>query len=163
MIPVEEIIEKLKLEKHPLEGGYFRETYRCKDRMEYEGKKHSISTAIYFLLTPDTFSEMHRLHIDEIFHFYMGDPVEMLHLYPDGRGERVIFSDDIDMGMQPQVVVPGNVWQGARLVPGGEYALMGTTVAPGFEFEHYKSGSRKELTDIYPDFKELIGSLTRKP
>jgi hypothetical protein len=161
-----DIIRILNLQKHPTEGGYFLETYRSKDFItEKRWGKRSFSTAIYYLLTgeSDSFSEMHRLDIDEIFHFYLGDPVEMLHLYPDGTGKQVLLGTDLDKGMYPQVLVPGKVWQGSRLLPGGKFALMGTTVAPGFEYTDYESGSRKELTTIYPEFKELISLLTRKP
>jgi predicted cupin superfamily sugar epimerase len=156
----------LNLQKHPTEGGYFLETYRSKEMVMDETRgKRSYSTAIYYMLTDeaDVFSEMHRLAIDEIFHFYLGDPVEMLHLYPDGKGERLILGNNIETGMRPQVLIPAGVWQGARLLPGGKFALMGTTVAPGFEYSDYQPGSRKELIDIYPGFKELITTLTRKP
>jgi predicted cupin superfamily sugar epimerase len=73
-------------------------------------------TAIYYLLTPETFSAMHRLPSDEIFHFYIGDPVEMLQLWPDGSIRVLILGSDILNGMQPQVVVPRGVWQGAKLL-----------------------------------------------
>ncbi len=166
MLTAEEVIKTLNLEKHPTEGGYFLETYRSKEIVTDKVRgKRSYSTAIYYMLTDeaDVFSEMHRLSVDEIFHFYLGDPVEMLHLYPDGRGERLIFGNDIKAGMRPQVLIPAGVWQGARLLPGGKFALMGTTVAPGFEYTDYQSGSRKELIDLYPQFRELITLLTRKP
>lgn len=159
----DEIIKKLGLQKHPTEGGYFLETYRSAETVTDEKRgKRSYSTAIYYMLTENTFSEMHRLGADELFHFYLGDPVEMLHLYPNGIGERVIFGTDISGGMRVQVTIPAGVWQGARLVPGGTFALMGTTMAPGFEYSEYQSGSRKELTDLFPEFKELIALLTRK-
>ena len=166
MITAEEVIRTLQLEKHPVEGGYFLETYRSKEIVtdKLRGGR-SYSTAIYYMLTnePGTFSEMHRLTVDEVFHFYFGDPVEMLFLYPDGSGKQVILGPGIEKGMRPQVVVPAGVWQGARLSPGGNFALMGTTVAPGFEYTDYLSGSRKELIKRYPDFKELLTALTRTP
>lgn len=160
-----EIIQLLKLQKHPAEGGYFLETYRSKDTFTNKRwGKRSFSTAIYYMLTDeaDSFSEMHRLNVDEIFHFYLGDPVEMVHLYPDGTGKQLLFGNVLNSGMLPQVLVPGGVWQGARLLPGGKFALMGTTVAPGFEYTDYCPGSRKELSALYPKFKELITLLTRK-
>lgn len=165
MITAEKIIETLNLQTHQ-EGGYFIETYRSGDIIPAPHQnKRCYSTAIYYMLTPDTFSEMHRLTIDEIFHFYLGDPVEMLHLYPDGKGERLIFGNDIEKGMQPQVLIPKDIWQGARLLPGGPFGftLMGTTVAPGFEYSDYQSGSRKDLTSQYPEFHKLITALTHKP
>ena len=68
---------------------------------------------------------MHRLVTDEVFHFYAGDPCEMIRLYPDGSGETVLFGNDLTLGQRPQVRVPRNVWQGMRLLPGGTFALMG--------------------------------------
>jgi uncharacterized protein len=163
---VEDIIQHLNLEKHPTEGGYFSETYRSKETIkDYKGSERSVSTAIFYLLTNETdaFSEMHRLQTDEIFHFYLGDPVEMLHLYPDGTGKKIIFGNDLANGMQPQVIVPANVWQGARLIEGGRFCLMGTTMAPGFEYSEYQSGSQKELSKRFPEYKKIIAELTRKP
>src|ERR1035438_4967125 len=81
----DEIKSLLKLEPHPAEGGYFRETYVALERVELPRGSRSVGTAIYYLLEPGTFSEMHVLASDEVFHFYLGDPVEMLQLYPDGR------------------------------------------------------------------------------
>ncbi len=166
MITAQEVIDALHLEKHPSEGGYFYETYRSPEIVSsLDRGQRSWSTAIYYLLSDETgvFSEMHRLALDEVFHFYLGDPVEMLHLYPDGRGERVILGTDLVTGMRPQVVVSGGVWQGCRVL-GGKYgfALMGTTVAPGFEYSDYESGCRGQLVQAYPQFTEQIAVLTRK-
>lgn len=163
MISAEEVIKILKLQEHPTEGGYFLETYRSREKTVDEyGVERSINTAIYYMLTEDTFSEMHRLRVDEIFHFYLGYPVEMLHLYPNGTGKQVLLGTDLKGGMLPQVLIPAGIWQGARLGSGGTFALMGTTAAPGFEYTDYQSGSRKELINLYPEFKEMIKALTRK-
>lgn len=165
MITPEEIIKSLNLQEHPIEGGYFFETYRSRESIQdSKGREWCAGTAIYYLLThkKNVFSEMHKVSTDEVFHFYLGDPVEMLHLYPNGEGRRVIFGNDIKKGMRPQLIVPAGVWQGARLLQGGKFALMGTTMAPGFEYADYRSGSRKELIQRYPDFKDLITALTRK-
>jgi predicted cupin superfamily sugar epimerase len=165
MITAEKIIKLLNLQKHQ-EGGYFVETYRSRKAVTVlQHGKRSNSTAIYYLLTPDTFSEMHRLTGDEIFHFYRGDPVEMLHLYPDGSVKHLLFGNELERGMHPQVLVPSGVWQGARPLPGGAFGftLMGTTMAPGFEYSDYQSGSRQKLIRQYPEFKELITTLTKKP
>jgi predicted cupin superfamily sugar epimerase len=126
----------------------------------YGGSRHA-STAIYYLLTSDTFSALHRLRGDEIFHFYLGDPVEMLHLKPDGTGETLTLGSAPNEGRHPQVVVPGGVWQGARIEDGGRFALLGCTVAPGFEREDFELGSRSALVREYPEFEPLIRALTR--
>jgi len=167
MITVEQLIALLHLQPHPGEGGYFVETYRSDESIRgnalphrYRGKR-SFATAIYYLLTPGSFSVMHRLQTDEIFHFYLGDPVEMLQLRPDGSGKTLLIGADISGGMQPQVVVPKGVWQGSRLLPGGRWALLGTTVSPGFEFSDFETGGRDLLIQSYPRFRDQILSLTR--
>jgi predicted cupin superfamily sugar epimerase len=163
----DELIALLNLSPHPAEGGFFAETYRCDEGVAADalplryGSPRSFCTAIYYLLTPHTFSAMHRLRSDEVFHFYAGDPVEMLHLRPDGTGELFILGSDIGAGMRPQLVVPRGVWQGARLKPGGSYALLGCTVAPGFDYADYQAASREELLRAYPTYRELILALTR--
>jgi predicted cupin superfamily sugar epimerase len=156
-----DIVEALRLEPHPTEGGYFRETYRSQEALEpASGGVRSVGTAIYYLLTAGTFSALHRLPGDEIFHHYLGDPVEMLLLHPDGSSAVVSLSSDLRLG-RPQRVVPGGTWQGSRLVPGGDYALLGTTMAPGFDYGDYESGTAA-LLDAYPDRGERIaGLLTR--
>jgi hypothetical protein len=167
MITADQIIALLNLTPHPKEGGYFRETYRSSETVsektlprQYEGIR-SFATAIYYLLTPETFSAIHRLQSDEIFHFYLGDPVEILQLWPDGTGRILVLGSDLLKKMQPQVVVPRGVWQGARLYKNGRFALLGATVSPGFEFADYESGERDELINSYPQFRERIIALTK--
>ncbi len=162
-----ELIARLGLQPLPLEGGYYRETYRSADSLppsvlagRYASSK-SAGTAIYYLLTPETFSALHRLPTDEIFHFYLGDPVHMLQLLPDGRGQIIVLGSDLAAGQHPQLVVPRGTWQGSRLAPGGSFALLGTTMAPGFDFADYEPGDRSNLQGRYPTFADLIGQLTR--
>ncbi|MDY7010366.1 MAG: cupin domain-containing protein [Planctomycetota bacterium] len=160
------IIEHFALEPLEGEGGFYRETYRSGEKIpaaalpgRYSSEKH-FATAIYYLLTPETFSAIHRLVSDEIFHFYLGDPVTMLRLYPDGKGETVILGPDIEAGQRLQCVVPRGVWQGMFLNPGGQFALMGTTVAPAFDFDDYQTARRDDLIQKYPDFAKIIQRLT---
>ena len=161
-----ELIAFLKLQPHPREGGFFRETYRAADQLPaaalppHYGSPRSAGTAIYYLLTPDTCSALHRLGSDEIFHFYLGSPVRMLRLFPDGQGKEIVLGPDLMNGQEVQVVVPRGVWQGSVLEPGGEFALLGCTVAPGFEYADYEHGSRAELAARYPAFADLIERLT---
>ena len=168
MSTADQIKSLLNLKPHPKEGGYFVETYRSSEHItkdalpaRYKGDR-SLATAIYYLLTPDTFSAMHRLQTDEVFHFYAGDPVEMLQLWPDDSGRVITLGPDILNGMHPQVIVPKGVWQGARLIRRGRFALLGTTISPGFEFADYKPGHRELLVKSYPEFRDLIIALTRK-
>lgn len=152
-----DVIAILGLEPHVQEGGYFRETYRSKIQFGAS----SLSTAIYYLLTPNTRSHMHCLYTDEVFHFYLGDAVEQLQLWPDGSARIELLGPDLPRGHRVQLVVPGGVWQGARLLAGGNWALMGTTMAPGFRPEEFRLGERESLSKRWPAFSELIRDLTR--
>ncbi|MGE4528738.1 MAG: cupin domain-containing protein [Rhodospirillaceae bacterium] len=163
---IKTLIAELGLTPHPSEGGYFRETWRAAQILsdpnllrDYGGPRCA-GTAIYYLLTPQTLSAMHRVRSDEIFHFYLGDAVEQLRLTPGGKGEIVHLGSDIAAGERPQSLVPQNTWQGARLKPGGSFALMGCTVSPGFEFADYEHGNRASLTTEWPAFAEMIEILT---
>lgn len=163
----DEIKALLGLTPLTVEGGYFAETYRSGDLVSpeqfggrYESRR-TVATAIYYLLEPGTFSEMHRVKSDEIFHFYLGDPVEMLQLWPDGSSRVVTLGTDLESGMRPQVVVPRGVWQGCRLRQGGTVALLGCTVSPGFEYADYESGQCEDLAARWPDQKQRIAGLTR--
>lgn len=166
MPSAEELIRHLGLQPHPKEGGYFRETYRAGESWpagsvptRYQGPR-SASTAIYYLLTPNTYSALHRLQTDEIFHFYLGDPIRMLQLDPDGQGRTLVLGSDVMKGQHLQVVVPRGLWQGSCLEPDGKFALVGCTVAPGFEYVDYESGDRKNLSAQYPAFVDMIHRLT---
>ncbi len=164
----EEVKKRWGLQAHPVEGGWYVRTYEAAEHLaaagfsdgRYEAARRT-GTAIYYLLEPETFSEMHRLKSDEIFHFYMGDAVEMLHLLPDGSGRRMVLGTDLVAGERPQIVVERGVWQGSRLKEGGSWALMGCSVSPGFEFEDYEEGSRAELSAEWPEFADHITRLTR--
>ena len=163
------IIAALGLVPHPKEGGWFRETYRSGEALpapalpaRYGGPR-AAATAIYYLLTPSTYSALHRLASDEVFHFYAGDAVEQLRLFPDGRGEIATIGSELAAGQRPQVLVPRGVWQGARLAPGGRYALLGCTVAPGFDYADYESGDGASLAAAYPAFAARIAALAPAP
>lgn len=155
----EEIIDRLDLAAHPEEGGFFRETYRSETNFEpghpFSGRR-SHGTAIYYLLTAETCSAMHRLPGDEVFHFYLGDPVEMLELNESGRGRVTTLGPDL-RSMKVQHVVQGGTWQGSRLVDGGRWALLGTTMAPGFSYEDYEHGT-DGLLERFPRFSEMIAA-----
>jgi uncharacterized protein len=159
-LTAERLIAALGLRPLPVEGGWFRETYRCPETVRRGASERTVGTAIYFLLTPDTFSALHRLASDEVYHFYLGDPVELLTLGPDG-GRVTALGPDLLGGQVPQFVVPRGVWQGSRLVPGGSIALLGTTMAPGFDFADFELGDRAQLAMDYPEFAEWVRRLTR--
>jgi predicted cupin superfamily sugar epimerase len=166
MNTAEKLVKLLGLKSHP-EGGYYRETYRSDEIIEkgalperYRGDRR-YGTAIYYLLTRETFSALHRIKTDEIYHFYLGDPVELVQLLPDSSGCVVMLGNDLASGEQVQTVVSRGTWHGAQLVEGGNYALLGTTVSPGFEFADFEIGDRNELIRSYPSFSDKIIALTR--
>jgi predicted cupin superfamily sugar epimerase len=157
----EEIKALLQLQPHPVEGGFFRRTYTSAATVDLPHGQRAQSTAIYYLLEPGTFSEMHSLASDEIFHFYLGDPVEMLQLHPDGRSALFTLGPDLAAGQHVQLVVPAGVWQGTSLIGNGKVALLGCTVTPGFDFADYRSATYAELASKWPSEAERIKKLTR--
>jgi len=151
----------LRLQPHPLEGGWYRRTYTAEVSVALPRGMCPCGTAIYYLLEAGTFSEMHQLTSDEIFHFYLGDPVEMLQLLPDGSSAVFTLGPHLQAGQHVQLTVPAGVWQGTRLSDGGNVALLGCTVAPGFDFADYRSGTYADLAATWPEQAERIRALTR--
>jgi predicted cupin superfamily sugar epimerase len=166
MLTADDVIRVLKLAPHPLEGGFYRETYRSAVTLPGEllpehQQSRSLSTAIYYLIRQGALSEMHWLPGDEIFHFHLGDPLEMLLLFPDGRIETPVLGANLLAGEQPQIVVPGGVWQGCRPIRHEHgFSLLGTTMAPGFDYHDYRRGNRAELTSRWPAAAETLALLT---
>lgn len=167
--PARKVIAQLGMEKIPVEGAWFKVTYGSSDQLSAAalparyGSPRVVGTAIYALVTREDFSAMHRLKTDEIWHFYAGDPIELLLLYPEGRNEVVILGADLAAGQPPQCTVPAGVWMGARPVKATAeaYAFFGCTMAPGFDYADFEPGYRDELQRAYPARRELIGQLTR--
>lgn len=168
---IQRIIELFRLERLPREGGYFRRTYRSDltlspgvngsdktsgPRGGDAGSCRGVGSAIYYLITPGSFSSLHLLSADELWHFYGGDPVEQLRLFPDGTGEIIHLGPDWERGEVPQVLVPAGVWQGSRLAEGGRYALVGNTVHPEFLEQDYTHGDFEELIGRYPEWRGMI-------
>ena len=168
MLTANEITELLALEPLPIEGGLYRQTYVASEEIpagalpERYGRAKSLCTAIYYLLTdqPQSFSALHRLPTDEVYHFYLGDPVEMLLLFPHGHSEVIRLGHDLLGAEHVQFVVPSGVWQGSRLAEGGHFGLMGTTMAPGFDEQDYMRGEREQLCARYPERADRIRRLT---
>lgn len=149
------IISALGLAPLPGEGGFFRSTWRS-----------PTASAIFFLLTPDDFSALHRLEQDEIWHFYAGDPVEHLRIDPaTGAAHRARLGSEVLAGEEPQRLVPAGWWQGARLDPAGPgrhgFTLFGCTVSPPWEESGFTLGGREELVRAFPAHADLIRRLTR--
>jgi predicted cupin superfamily sugar epimerase len=167
VITVDQVKSLLKLKPLEPEGGYFAETYRSALKVPADAlPRHyqdarALASAIYYLLTPDTFSALHRLATDETYHFYLGDPVELLMIKQDASSVTRILGPNILEDMELQVTVPQETWQGSRLLPGGRFALLGTTMSPGFEVGDYEPGRRDDLLEAFPHLREEITALTR--
>jgi len=171
MLTAERVAALLGLEPLPIEGGRYRQTYRSAETLaraalpaRYDGPRPH-GTAIYYLLRGDDFSALHRLRTDEVYHFYLGRPVDLLLLHPDGRDETVRLGPDLEAGQRVQAVVPRGAWQGSRLAPPGgdpgDFALLGTTMAPGYDVADFELGERGALLAAYPRRADLIRALTR--
>lgn len=164
-------IQKLALEPHP-EGGYYRQTYRSDLLLAQESLPHQFngpraaSTAIYFLLEAHDFSAFHRLHSDELWHFYAGSPLEVHVISPQGGYSSIQLGNDLDAGEFLQAPVKAGCWFASQvrvhINNGQPFALVGCTVAPGFDFEDFQLAKREELAEAYPQYRSLIEKLTRQ-
>jgi hypothetical protein len=160
-------IEKLGLEAHP-EGGYFRQSYKAGLVVPKSGLPdgfagaRAASTAIYFLLEGKNFSAFHRLRSDEVWHFYAGDPLVVHGIEPDGKYFSILLGRDLEAGEVLQAVVPAGCWFASHVADWKSLAVVGCTVAPGFDFEDFEMGRREELGARYPQHRALIERLTRE-
>ncbi|MEM8929026.1 MAG: cupin domain-containing protein [Bacteroidota bacterium] len=161
-----ELVRKLNLQPHP-EGGFFKETYRSTGKINVDGPSlefkgiRSFSTCIYFLLTSDTFSAFHKINQDEIWHFYLGSPIKLHSISPDGVYMERIIGNDFKNHQHPQLVVHKEHWFAASVLDEESYALMGCTVAPGFDFQDFVLGKRRELIAKFPEHQLIIERYTR--
>jgi len=159
-------IDHLGLIPHP-EGGNYRETYRSKVVIAREALPSHfsgprlISTAIYFLLEGENFSAFHRLRSDELWHFYDGGPLVVHVIDQNARYGEILIGRNPEEGESLQAVVKAGCWFASRVRDPGAFALVGCTVAPGFDFEDFELGKRSELVNRYPQHQKLIEQLTR--
>jgi uncharacterized protein len=166
---IQKLMDFFQFEPLHVEGGLYKQTYKAGEQLPENllpagcAGPHPMGTVILYFYNgePDCFSAIHKLPLDETYHFYLGDPVEMLLLYPDGKSEHVILGPDVLNGQKVQFTVPRGVWQSSHLLPGGQYALAGTTMSPGYADSDYEGGERGEMIRQYPREAELIRTLTR--
>ncbi|UXX80657.1 cupin domain-containing protein [Reichenbachiella carrageenanivorans] len=154
-------IDHLRLLPHP-EGGYFKETYRAETEVslpQFAGIRQ-VSTGIYFLLTQGNFSAFHRIQSDEMWHFYAGNSLSIFVIYPNGVLSEIRLGLDVENGEVPQAVVPAKCWFASRVHEQGDYALVGCTVSPGFDFADFEMADRQALAESYPSHSTLITTLT---
>jgi predicted cupin superfamily sugar epimerase len=159
-------INALNLVRHP-EGGHYRESYRSSESIpqrclpdRFSGDR-AFSTAIYFLLAGDDFSALHRIKQDEVWHFYDGSCLLIHVLDESGTYSLVKLGTNIKAGEVPQAVVRAGCLFGAEVEDRRSFALVGCTVAPGFEFADFELPAREELLRQYPQQGPLIRRLTR--
>ena len=166
----EALIKHFNMERIPQEGPWFVLTYSSPDVFarsalpERYGGSRAAGSAIIALVTKSDFSALHRLKTDEMWHYYGGDPLELLVLHPNGVGEVVVLGPDVLGGQKLQYVVPRGAWQGAMPVgkARNSYSMMGNTLSPGFDYADFEMGYRSELQKAYPQSAERIAQLTRK-
>jgi predicted cupin superfamily sugar epimerase len=158
---VDELVALWGLTKLPQEDVLHVPTYQSAATGP-DGKPVCNAMVAVFTAEPGSFSDMHRLPTDELWHFYLGDPIELLLLHPGGGDELVVLGADVLGGQRVQAVVPAGTWMGARLRPGGEYGVYGNTMAPGFVPSDFEPGGLRELTEGWPRRANLITALIRK-
>ena len=160
-LTAEDVIALLDLAPLAGEGGFFRQTWIRPAEAAVE--REPDGTCIYYLVTPDSFSALHRLRHDEIFHFYLGDPCRMSLIAPDGTVREVTLGHDLRAGMQVQQIVPAGHWQATRLVEGGRFALLGTTMTPGFHPSGFELAQAEVLADLDPSIRAAVAPLIATP
>jgi len=164
-VTVKELVTIFDLKPHP-EGGFFKETFRDLGSIPQKAlpsrfkSDRNFSTAIYFLLPEGTKSRLHRIASDEVWHFYLGDPLTIVQISPKGEVEKIVLGQNVKAGQKVQHVVPEGYWFGAYPNSGSRYSFVGCTVAPGFDFADFEIGKRPELLKQFPKAKEVIEFLT---
>jgi predicted cupin superfamily sugar epimerase len=148
-----DIATQYGLEPLPVEGGLFRRTWA--GPVDESGRPAGSAIIALFAVEAGLFSAMHRLPIDEVWHFYRGDPLELLLLFPSGEARVEV------LGPAVQLTVPAGTWMGARVAAGGRWALCGTTMAPGFVPSDYEGGDADALCARYPSVADRIRALCR--
>jgi predicted cupin superfamily sugar epimerase len=161
----DEIKRILGLEPHPTCGwtalSYLSPHRVANDTLPagYRGT-HTLASVLYFLVVPERPMKLHRLRSDQIYHHYLGDPLEVLVLLPDGGGALAVVGSDLAAGMRPQLLIPGGTWHVSRVKAGGSYALLGTTEWPGFDPSDLEIGDVAALIEVYPQFRAEIAAFT---
>lgn len=156
------LIEHYNLEPLPVEQTLFVRTYRSSRELD-GGKPFGTAIIGLYCDEPRSVSLFHKLPVDEVWHFYGGDPLRLVLLYPDGSSKDVIMGNNPLLGHHVQFVVPADVWQAGHMVAGGRYSLYGCTLAPGFTDDMFEGGTPDQLIDIYPDRVNDINMLGCNP
>jgi len=168
-LTAQRLIELLGLKPHPT-CGYVAETYRSRHRIPDEALptafagSRPLGSVLYFMVTAEAPIRLHRIRSDQMYHHYLGDPLEVLLLYPDGTGTIKLVGADLSAGMRPQLLIPGGTFHTSRLLttrPPAAFALLGTTEWPGFESADLELGAPEQLNAVYPALRKEIEAFTR--
>lgn len=163
---VQQLVAQLKLQPHP-EGGFFKETYRSTESIALDalperfGGDRQLATAIYFLLVEDNFSAFHRIKADETWHFYLGQPIQVVEITPNGQLVQTTLGTELAMGQVPQYTVKAGHWFASHVLDWQGHGLVGCTVAPGFDFADFELAESGHLSALYPEHADIISKLTR--
>jgi predicted cupin superfamily sugar epimerase len=157
----DEIIELLGLKPQGT-CGYMGETFVSDLRIpadalpaEYQGSR-PLGGVLYFLVTPQAGVRLHRIRSDQMYHHYLGDPLEVLLLYPNGNGEVRVVGSDLSAGMRPQLLIPGGTFHAGRVRAGIGYALLGTSVWARADPADVEIGEPLRLTAAFPSLRAEI-------
>jgi predicted cupin superfamily sugar epimerase len=143
------LIGRHRLSPLPVEGTLFVQTYRSAAEIS-PGRPAGTAMLGLYCEDPPSRSLLHRLTLDELWHFHAGDPLRLLLLHPDGRDEDIVLGPDPAAGHLQQFLVPAGVWQAGELVPGGRYALYGCTLSPGWTPDCFEGGTLAALSASHP-------------
>ena len=167
-LTADQIIAMLQLQRHPT-CGYVAQTYHSPVMVpgaslpEAFAGARSLGSVLYFLVTTDAHIVMHKIRSDQMYHFYLGDPLEVLLLYPNGTGEVRVAGSDLAAGMRPQLFIPGDTFHMSRLRPRLGYALLGTSEWVGVEPGDVETGDPDRLAAAYPALRDTIREFMGRP
>ena len=157
----EKIIEKLHLEPHPSEGGYFRRTYESDLNIREDDSSRKLLTSIYYMLTSDSpIGYLHRNKSDIIHYHHLGAAIKYIIITPDGKMEEKILGSDIANGELPQLIVKGGDWKASQLCS-GEYGLISEAVSPGFDYQDNEMANPEVISLLNPELMSRLDQYIR--
>lgn len=151
----DEVLALLGLEPNAT-CGFVRETYRSTRQIAPGGLQAPFAdgrpagSALYFMVTPAAPVKLHRIRNDQLYHYYLGDPLEVLMLHGEGKVEHVVVGPDLRAGQRVQLLIPGNTFHTARLIGSRHWFLGGSTEWPGVVPADVEMGNVEALAAQYP-------------
>ncbi|ROS05550.1 hypothetical protein EDC56_1085 [Sinobacterium caligoides] len=152
------VINHLKLQRHPLEGGYFRRTYESEQDVSCIVGTRKLLTSIYYMLTDDSPIGFLHKNISDIMHYYhKGEAIKYTLVSPDGNLSEVVLGPEIENGQQLQLLVPGGYWKASSLCS-GEFSLISEAVSPGFSYTDNQLATHEVIEQAYPEIKSQLNA-----